>query len=299
MMSTEIALQVTPLNRKAMLVKLTCNKPNTSRREDAITETVQAQFGDNALTVSLTLFKSKDNPVRKVLNEAGEVYTYHVTHTLPWSDRGPRMLPVSSYETYTTEMRALISKIESAVHALIPQYDQLVQNDIDQRNARPITAGRAKVEDYPTKEEFADKMKFEFVFSPLPDASHFLFDVSEEDKAKLTDQLAEVEKQAKNDVAARIHTPLVHLVNKLKVPVGQAGAIFRDSAVENVVDACEIVKQLAMGDETVLAMVEEVRAAIAPSANNIDSLRESPIVREQAAAKLEAVAKKMNFMFGN
>jgi len=290
--STSFAAAVTPLNRKAMLVKLTCSKPTTSRRDKEVEAVVQAQYADTGLTVLQQLFKDKANPVRIVINEASQVYTYHVAHTLPWSDRGPRMLPVEQYVAYSTAMRGLIGDVESSVAALMPRYDALVQQDIYSRGAR------AQLSDYPTAEEFKEKMQFKFFFSPLPDVSHFLFDINPEDKAALTAQLEEVEKQAKNEVAGRIHAPLVHLVNKLKVGIGEPGAIFRDSAVENVNEACDIARQLAMGDETVLAMIDEVKQAIRPLVKGMHVVRESPVERANAANKLDEVAKKMSFMFG-
>ena len=276
-----------------MLVKLTCSKPTTSRRDKEAETIIQHQLSDTSLVVSQMLFKDKNNPVRRCINDAGEVYSYHTAHTLPWADRGPRMLPVDQYDAYSTEMRRLVNNVESSVARLMPLYDNLVQADIAQRGAR------AAISDYPTAEEFKQKMAFHFLFSPLPDASHFLFDVSDEDKAALTQQIEDAEKQAKLDVAARIHDPLMHLVRKLSVPIGTDGAIFRDSAITNVTEACDIVAQLAMGDESVLAVVAEVKASMRAIVTAPSTVREQPAAREAAAASLKAVADRMSFLFAN
>lgn len=289
----EAAMKVKSLNSKAMLVKLTCTRPRMSNRDRAAEGFVQAQLNDSSLTVSSKLFKEPTNPVRSLINQASAIYTYHATHTLPWVDRGPRLLPVDQYETYSAEMRRLINNMESDTAKLMPHYDTYVQRDIAERGAR------ASLSDYPTREDFEAKLNFKFFFSPLPDASHYLFDVNEEDKAALATQIEQAVENAQHDMAARIHEPLVHLVKKLRVPIGEDGAVFRDSAVNNITEALDIVQKLAMGDDAVLSMVDDVRKAVRPMALAPDVLRKSPADRAEAAAKLAAVADRMAFLFGN
>jgi len=91
---------------------------------------------------------------------------------------------------------------------------------------------------------------------------------------------------------------LVKLIEKLRIPPGEPGSIFRDTAVENVTEAIDLVRAMAMGDDYILAMCDEMRSAMSGYATNPQVLRESPIVREQTAAKLAAVADRMGIMFG-
>jgi hypothetical protein len=299
---------VRPLAAKAMLVKLTSSKPTTARREKAAEAVIQTQMGDSSLTVSSHIFKDKHNPVRKVLNEAGMVYSYHVSRTMAWQDRGPRMLPVDQYESYSAAMRKLIADVDSAVHALAPVYDGLVAQDIAERSAAATAKNvhpnvavppvRDFSAEYPSFEQFKEKMKFEFLFTPMPDESHFLFDMNDEDKAAFAAQLTEVEAQAKAEVIERMRQPLIHLIGKLQKQINTEGAIFRDTAVSNIVEQCEAAESLAMGDEQVLAMIAEIRKAIRPHALAPNTLRESPIVRAEAAVKLADVARKMDFLMG-
>ena len=298
-MNAPVTNTATPLARKALLVKLTSTRPTTSRREKAAEAIIQQQTGDASLTVSSHIFRARTNPVRKVLNESGEVYAWHCEHTLPWQDRGPRLLPLETYETYSTKMRGMISGLESSVVSLESIYDGLVQADITERQTGGATTARDYSTDYPSFEEFKDKMKFAFTFSPVPDASHFLFDINEDDKAALAAQVVEAEKSAKAQLTEQMHAPLLHLIAKLKRAIGSEGAIFRDSALENIVEQCEVAESLAMGDEALLAMIQEVRVAIRPHALAPNQLRESPVVRADTAHKLAAVASRMSFMMGN
>lgn len=283
---------VKPLNTKAMLVRLTTSRPSTRRRDVAAEATIRGQLRDESLVVSATLFRDKNCAVRRLLNEAGNVYSYHKLHTLPWVDRGPRLLPVGQYDEYCREMRRMILNMESSTARLMPDYDAYVGHDMLDRGSR------AAITDYPSADEFKAAMQFKFTLSPLPDASHFLFDVSDEDKAALNAQLEEARAGVQADMIERIRTPLLHLVSKLRVEIGEPGAVFRDSAVENIVDSLATVESLAMDDQVVLDMVRDVRLAIRPHAVAMNSLRESPVDRATAAAKLEAVASKMAWMLG-
>ena len=298
------AAQAKTLARKAMLVKLTSSRPTTARREKAAEQVVRGQLGDASLTLSSHIFAGRNNPVRKVINEAGAVYSYHMAHTLAWQDRGPRILPVAAYEDYSREMRSLVSAMELQVAALAPYYSVYVDGDITARMDAAYAAGRtprARSEfatEYPTYDEFKARMKFEFLFTPMPDESHFLFDLDTDDKAAFKAQLEQTEAAAKEELTARIREPLLHLIEKLRVNIGTPGAIFRDSAVENIVDECRIAESLAMGDESLLAMIQEVRTAVRPHVMAMSQLRDSPTVRASAADKLAAVASRMSFLMG-
>ena len=229
-------------------------------------------------------------PLRDLLNSSNAVYTYHKQHTLPYIDRGPRLLPVGQYETYRDHMRKLINEVDTMVHNLRPDYDQYVQSDM------ALRGGRAQVSDYPTTNEFFDNLALRFTFSPLPDAGHFLFDISEEDKQALQQQLNEVVETAKADMMDRLRTPLRHLLDKLRKEIGEPGSIFRDSAVANVLEAVNDVRAMAMDDPDILSACDQVASAFTGHARNPQVLRESPVVREQMAAKLADIQNKMGWM---
>lgn len=284
--------QVKQLNTKAMLVRFSISKPTTSKRDTSAEQFTQTSLHDTGLKVSATLFKEKTSPVRILLNSANAAYHFHKENTLPYIDRGPRLLPVGNYDRYRDTMRQLIREVNGELRQVMPDYNQHVANDITLRGAR------ASMTDYPYAGDFEQSFKLEFTFSPLPDESHFLFDIAEDDRQALTTQLQDVEAAARADLYARLRDPIMKLITKLNIPVGEPGAIFRDTAVTNIHDAIDIARQLAMGDETILQMCDEVERTIAPVKDNPDMLRESPVVREAAAAKLKAVSDRMAFMFG-
>lgn len=281
-----------PLNERAMLVRLTIHKPTTTKRDAHAESCIQSALHDNGLKVSSTLFRERTSPVRQLLNAVSAVYQYHKTHTLPYEDRGPRLLPVDRYEKYRDDMRKLIDEVDTTRRQVMPEYDNHVLTDIALRGSR------AKVEDYPTKDDFDAALNIDFRFRPLPDSSHFLFDVNPEDLAMMRAEADEMARQVKDDLLTRLRAPLMQLIDKLAIPAGTPGAIFRDTKVTNVTEAAALVKELAMGDAEVINAADAILAAATPIAANPHTLRESPEIRESARARLAAVAATMNFMSG-
>lgn len=289
-------IKLKSLNEKAMLVKLTTRRANLSKRDEHAEAVIQQQMDDASLVVVSKLFRDKANPVNKVLSTLSEVYTYHKKHTLPYMDKGPRILPNGLYMDYTTEIRALIGNMDTQLQAVVPNYDLYVDQDILFRNGGK-TVGRASRDDYPQAHEFESRVGIDLRFMPLPDKKHFLFDLSDDDVQNFTQAMHEVEVSANNDAVNRMLEPLKHLVDKLSKPIGTEGAIFRDSAIENVVENAELAKKLLLDPEPgVLRTVDDLINTV--SQYHSAWLRESPVVREQAAKKLDDIARQMGSFMG-
>lgn len=288
--------KVVSLCEKAMLVKLTTRRANLTKRDEVAEAVIQAQMDDASLIVRSQLFRDKANPINQVMSAISKVYTYHREHTLPYMDKGPRILPNNMYMEYTDSMRNLISEVDVLLSKYMPNYDTYVQLDIQYRSK---SKGGAKVEDYPTSTEFQKRMGFDLRFMPLPDRKHFLFDISDADVANFTQAMQDAERIARHDAISRMLEPLKHLVDKLNKPIGTDGAVFRESAVENVVEGIEVAKKLMIDeDPSIRAVIDELNQAVSKYADNTSWLRESPVVREQAARKLEDIARQMGSFMG-
>jgi hypothetical protein len=290
-------IKATQLNEKAMLVKLTMRRAHMSSRDAAAEEIVQNQLNDASLVVNRKLFRDKANPVNRILTAASEVYTAHKKMTLPYMDAGPRILANGMYLEYTKEMKTRLGHLDGMIADVLRNWDQHVAADMNFRN-RSMSGGRATVDDYPTAEQFKERIGFDLRFSPLPDESHFLFDLSEDDKAGFAQSMKEIAAGARRDCIMRMLAPLSHLVDKLRLPIGETGSIFRDSAITNVVEGCEIARKLNLDeDPEITALIGELNKVIAKVNDHKDQVRESQPTRESAAKKLaELQAKLAPFM---
>jgi len=287
------------LNEKAMLVKLTMRRANLTRRDATAEAIIQQTMDDASLVVNSKLFRDKNNPINKIMAEVSTIYTYHKANTLPYMDKGPRILPVALYEDYTQQMRDRIHKVDTMVRQFMPQYNTYVQLDIAYRSQDRTKPQRANTDDYPTAEEFEQKLGYELRFMPLPDARHFLFDIDEADLKAFDESIAMAERIARDDAVKRMLTPLTHLVDKLNVPIDTNGSIFRDSAIENVVEGIELAKKLCMDDSPeIQEIINNLNTEVSKYAVNADWLRTSPPVRESAAKRLADIASQMGAFMG-
>lgn len=284
------------LNEKAIQVQLSTSRARLSKRDQAAEAYVQDALGDESLTAYSKLFRDKANPINRLMTEVNKVYSYHIANTWPKPEKGMRLLPMQIYDEYRAEMKNLMGNVEAMMQKSMPFYDDYVQLDISARSASAVARGvpaRAHVSDYPTAYEFQSKLKFDLRLIPLPDASHFLFDIDDADMRAFEDSLKDIEQVARQETVKSMLTPLQHLVDKLALPIGTDGAVFRNSAIENVIEGVERAKKLCIDDSP------EVQSVINSLDNEIkkytlDWLRESPVMRDQAAKNLSNIASQMS-----
>lgn len=290
-------MKVSTLADKAMLVKLTMRRANLTSRDAEAESVIQSQMDDQSLIVNRKLFRDKANPINKILTATSQIYQYHKKHTLPYIDKGPRILPNGQYFEYTQHMRGLIGDVDNMLKQSMPNYDTYVQMDIAYRSQKPNS--RALVSDYPTADEFEAKMGYDIRFSPMPESRHFLFDINDEDLAAFDTALEQAAQLARSDYVSRMLKPLSHLVEKLTKPIGTDNSIFRDTAVENVLEGIEIARRLCIDDSPEMQeLTNKLDATIAQYSNNLEWLRESPIVRERASKELSQIAEAMGAFMG-
>jgi hypothetical protein len=283
----------TKLSDKVVLVKLTIRRAALTKRDAVLTANLQAQEKDNSLTVLTKLFKDKDSAINQIMAKYGEVYQYHKKHTLPYVDAGPRILPNDMYMEYTQEMKHRIAQVDNLLDTYMPMYDQLVLDDVMYRNSGHA-AGRANVTEYPNAEDFRLSMSAELRFQPMPDASHFLFDLSDEDVASFKRAEEEAAQAANADTVQRMLKPIQALVTKLGEYQGLKGERFHNSLVENVIDGCTLARKLAINPTPeLLADIAELEDAAQGYLKDVEMIKGSANKRVEAKKKLQDVASKM------
>ncbi|MEM5400808.1 hypothetical protein [Paraburkholderia unamae] len=290
----DMKVKATSLNEKAMLVKLTTRRVALSRRDSEAELVVQDMLNDGALCVNRKLFRDKANPVNRAMSAVSEIYTYHKANTMPWQDAGPRIIANSMYFEYCSEMKTRIAHVEALLRKVAENWDLHVQADINFRNRCSKDKTRATVDDYPRADEFLAGTKLDLVFTPLPDANHFLFDLADDDRVAFDHAMEEVAKGVRRDVVLRMLEPLSHLVSKLSLTVGAEGSIFRDSAIENVIEGCELARKLNIDDDPEIAkLTKELGEVIAKVNNAKDAMRSDDTARAEAKRKLAELQSRL------
>ena len=286
-------MTVSKLSDKAVLVKLTIRRAALTRRDHGLTATLQAQENDKSLTVLTKLFRNKESPINQIMAKYGEVYAYHKKHTLPYVDAGPRILPNEMYFEYTQEMKHRIASVDNLLDTYMPLYDQLVLDDVMYRNSGSA-AGRANANEYPSAEDFKLSMSAEIRFQPMPDASHFLFDLSDEDVESFKRAEQEAAAQANADAINRMLKPMGALVTRLKEYQGGQKERFHNSLIDNVIEGCDMAKKLAINPTPeLLAEIEGIKTLAGSILDTVEVVKGSANARAKAKADLDAVANKL------
>lgn len=282
------------LNEKALIVQLKTGRPRMSRRDKHAEELIRDTFGDDSYTAYSRLFKHTHNPIYRFMQEFNSVYTYHVDNTFPSTERGSRIIGTHFLDEYKRNMRDMIESVNRAKAQLLPNYDQYVQLDIQDRTEHARITGKpttVSLDEYPTASEFDSRTYLQLRLLPLPDQSHFLFDVDQADVDSIHNYVREIESAVRVDTVKRLFEPVSRLIEKVSQPI-EKGKRFRDSTVTNVSDAIEAFKKLNIDDDPQLSqMVRDLDQEI--KQYSIDALKESPVMRQEAREKLDAIANRM------
>lgn len=263
------------LYEKAMLVKLTSHKPTLFKRQDAQTEQLQQLSEDKAAAAYVKLFKFK-TPVQEAMNRHREVIRLHHRLTLPYDDRGPRLLPNAQYLAYTQAVRG-------AMDAIAEWFDQHRDHYATYVGADCAARGwKVQPDQYPTIVQFEQALSHDVEFLPMPHLTHFLFDLSPEDRAAFEARQAAIAVTAANDALDRVRKPLDILLSRLQSYAGQPGQRFHGSLLTNVTSGLEDCERLMVQDlPTSLQLTfSNLRVAFSTLTSNLDLLRESGPARE-------------------
>jgi hypothetical protein len=286
------AIQVKGLDEKAVLVQLKRSMFGTSKRDDAESEAYGAG------NVTKHLFEDKTCRMAVVKSAYSEVYTYTNENTVPWA-KGVRMLNIDHYMDFTSGLRQRIDKANAAVRDLVNNWDYEVQKDlarlsaIEQAKGRP-TGSLADADNYPHASEIGDRFGIEVRYMPVPTAGDFRVNISDEDKASLQKQLEDAEDAAAKHVIREMLEPMERAIEKLNVPIGADGSVFRDSLIDNIVATAERMERVNLSDDpSVTDKIAELKSLATTYANNKDMLRKAPDVRKKAASQISELMGQM------
>jgi len=287
------AIQVKGLDEKAVLVQLKRSMFGTSKRDEAETEAYGAG------NVVKHLFEDKTCRMAAVKQAYSEVYTYVNDNTVPWA-KGVRMLNIEHYMDFTQGLRSRIDYANAKVADLVAHWDYEVQKDLErltkiEQAKRRALGSLANPDNYPPKSEIADRFGIDVQYMPVPTTGDFRVSISDEDKASLQRQLEEAENNAARHVLDQMIAPMQRAAEKLAVPIGQDGSIFRDSLIDNIVEVAERMERVNVSDDrTVAEKIADLKSLAQTYADNKDVLRNSQTVRDKASKQISDLMGQMS-----
>jgi len=265
----------------------TANKLDKSATEKVVSDNAAVQ---NAAQVRKNLMAG--TTLRKdIADYAAGCRLWHNTRTLPWADKGARLLPTSLFMDYKSEANVRRDTFNKMVDTFIQQYPALVQT------ANNYLGTLFNSEDYPSVDEVRSKFGFRIVFSPVPEsgdfrlqeAVHDLNDLRQQYETNFNDRLAE----AMREPWDRLHKLLMGMSEKLTDVDGEdeSKKRYHDTLITNAQSLCSMLTHLNITKDPKLEQARRDLELTMLGAD-IDTIKDSPEVRKSMKDKLDAILKQ-------
>jgi len=282
------------ISSSALLVELNISVWPASKLDREITDKVNSDAGAvrGASQTKKNLFAGTS--LRKdIADFAARVRLYHNRHTLPWADKGERMLPTALFLDYKQTMNGYERTFEMMCDNFFIEYPRLVAE------APTALKGLYKAEDYPEIEEVKQKFGFKRTVKPVPEAGDFRLDIPAEDleemRSTFIDQQDKKLADAMREPWERLHKTLVGMSEKLTDIEGDdAKKRYHDTLITNPLELCELLTKLNVTNDPKL---EEARRQVELTmlGANIESIKEDAHTRNELKSKVDNILKRFEW----
>lgn len=279
----------------AVLVELNISVWPASKVDREMTDQVNisASAVHNASQTKKNLFAGTS--MRKDIEKfASRVRLFHNLNTLPWADKGERLLPTKLFMDYKQAMDAHARTFEIMCDNFFIAYPTLVQQ------AHHNLGSMYKASDYPDIEEVREKFGFRRAVNPIPSAGDFRIDVSaeamwdikEEYTRKFDERLADAMKAPWE----RLHKILTDTSAKLTDEEGEVDSKkrYHETLITNAQELCGLLTKLNITNDPKLETARK-ELELTMLGADIDSIKESSVVRSDIKNKVDSILKKFDW----
>lgn len=274
--------------RSAMLVDLNIAIYSGRKMDKSTQAEVVLSKGANskrAASVYKNLF-SECKELEAITKFQARARSEHYRLTLPWNDRGARLLPTVSLLDYKQVMNRYQQEFDRLVDAFLIKYSTLVA-------AAAFQLGTLfDRNEYPDAAQVARRFRMDIAFVPLPTSGDFRLDVESEVQRELMEQydrrLAEQLASATKDSWDRLYEALARLSDRLTVSEDGKKKIFHDTIVTGAVELCELLTAMNVTQdpqlESARRKLQEVLLGVTPK-----ELREEDGTRVLTKQKVDEI----------
>jgi hypothetical protein len=292
------------IGSSAMLVELSI-RSWTGRKLD---KKVSAEV-DSAKNTKVSVVNANKNLMAgtgvldKIIKQAAAIRSWHISQTLPWTDNGSRLLPMSNFMAYKEQLGVMEEGYNALVDKFIDAYPNLIiaaafqLGDLFDRT------------EYPEIHTLRNRFSMQYNFFPVPQAGDFRIDINEEAKAEI---LANCEKayndrleNAMKDAWARLHECLTRMSDRLQYDEVDEEVdgrwekvlkprVFRDSMIDNAKELVDLLQHLNLTKDPQMEQARKDLKNILDR-HNVDTLRGSYTAREAVKSQVDAILNKMSF----
>jgi hypothetical protein len=282
------------ISSSALLVELNISVWPASKLDREVTDKVNtdASAVRGASQTKKNLFAGTS--LRKDISDfAARVRLYHNKHTLPWADKGERMLPTKLFMDYKQTMNGFEQTFNMMCNNFYIEYPRLVVE-------APTNLGSMyKAEDYPDLTDVRLKFGFRRAVKPIPESGDFRLDIPAHDLVEMkndyekqySDRLAE----AMREPWERLHKTLVGMSEKLTDIEGDdSKKRYHDTLISNPIELCGLLTKLNVTNDPKL---EEARRQLELTmlGADIESIKEDADSRSALKSKVDAILGKFDW----
>ena len=158
----------------AMLVELSIRNWTARKLDKRVSSEVDTAKGTKTRVINANKnLLAGTGVLDTIVKYAANARAWHNAQTLPWSDNGSRLLPVSNFVNYKEQLNVLEKNYNALVTKFLTAYPDLVSaaafqlGDLFDRS------------EYPDASKIATKFSFNYSFFPVPTAGNFIIDTVE------------------------------------------------------------------------------------------------------------------------
>lgn len=289
------------ISSSAMLVELSIRSWTARKLDKRVSSEVDTAKGAKTRVVNANKnLLAGTGVLDTIIKYAANARAWHNAQTLPWSDNGSRLLPVSNFLNYKEQLGVLEQNYNALVAKFITAYPDLVSaaafqlGDLFDRS------------EYPDASKIATKFSFNYSFFPVPTAGNFIIDTVEEAKREVQESCNRAYDERLNNAMReawdRLHECLIRMSERLAPATPRPlkdgtftdVPVFRDSLVENALELTNLLTHFNLTNDTNLDLAkQELYQAI--KNHDADSLRKNALAREAVKSKVDAILNKFNF----
>ena len=223
----------------------------------------------------------------KITKLASEIREWHGRQTLPWSDTGTRLLPMTNFFDYKQQLGEYEAEFKSRINTFIHEYPNIIQG---------MAFKLGKLFDraeYPDANTIANKFNLRYTIMPVPETNDFRVNIADDIRNEMQQEYQKAYEgrveTAMSDAWSRLHTTLEHMVDRLG---GEEKKIFRDSLVDNALELTNLLTRLNVTNDPRLenARQELERLLVGVTA---DDLRESQGARAVVLNKVNQIMENI------
>jgi len=221
--------------------------------------------------------------LEKITKLAGEIRDWHGRQTLPWSDTGTRLLPMSNFFDYKQQLGVYEAEFQSRINTFIHEYPNIILG-------MAFKLGKLfDRSEYPETDKIASKFNLKYTIMPVPETNDFRVDIADDIRNEMQQEYQKAYEgrveAAMSDAWSRLHNTLEHMVDRLS---GDDKKIFRNSLVDNALELTNLLTKLNVTKDPKL---EQARQSLEKSLVGVsaDDLRDSQGTRSVVLSKVNAI----------